>query len=64
MIELTQEQKDAYLKEKTAKFIEGLKQLEKDTNMTVVARLQATNTGIFPSLAIVPITIDEKINPK
>jgi ribosomal protein S4 len=56
MIELTEQQKKDFVKQKEAQFREALKKVEDDTGMTIVAFLEPTPQAITARIAIVPIT--------
>lgn len=66
MIELTQEQKDSYLKDKKDRFIKGMKKVEEETGMTLVPSLRITEYGIVPVVSILPVNKekDGNINTK
>ena len=54
-IELTEEQKKAYMKDKTDKFIAAMKKVEEETGMTVVPTIEYTQFGIVPRMNIMPV---------
>ena len=63
-IELTEEQKKAYMKDKTDKFIAAMKKVEEETGMTVVPTIEFTQFGIVPRMNIMPIKKNEDVKPK
>ena len=57
-LELTDQQKRDFLKQKTDLFLSELKKIEESTGMTLQADLAFTPSGIFPRVRIIPV--DEK----
>jgi len=54
-IQLTEEQKASYMKDKTDRFIAGMKKVEEETGMTIVPTIKFTEFGIVPMMNILPV---------
>ena len=63
-IQLTDQQKQDYLKSKIDAFKKELKVVEDKTGMTIIAYLDFQQSGVIPRLAVVSLKPLETINEK
>lgn len=63
-IELSPQQEKEYLDSKKQKYQEGLKKLEEETGLRIMASLDITPLGIFPKLSLVQIPPNAKKTPE